>query len=143
MVCKCVQIDTVVSSFLPVETGVPQGSILGPLLFIIYVNDFPLVCNHMTTYLYADDTSIFIEGSDEREVQNTINMLVPKIEDWFVANQLSLITDKTYYQIYTNKKIQAAISLNLVGVSIKRVKYYNYVLEYNVRIKRANNKIYN
>ena len=81
------------SSFLPVETGVPQGSLTGPLLFIIYVNDFPLVGNQITTYLYADDTSIFIERSDEREIQNTVNMLVPKIEDWFVANQLSFNTD--------------------------------------------------
>ena len=125
---QCVQIDTVVSSFLPVETGVPQGSILGPLLFLIYINDFPLVCNQMTTYLYADDTSIFIEGSDEREVQNTINTLMPKIEDWFAANQLSLNTDKTYYQIYTNKKTRAAISLNLVGVNIKRVKSVKYLV---------------
>ena len=52
---------------------------------------------------------------------------MPKIEDWFAANQLSLNTDKTYYQIYTNKKIRAAISLNLVGVNIKRVKSVKYL----------------
>ena len=124
---QCVQVDSEVSGFLKVETGVPQGSILGPLLFIIYINDLPIVCNPNTSYLYADDTAIFIEGKDENEVQRTIDILLPKMEDWFVANQLSLNTDKTYYQIYTNKKMEETISLNLYGANIKRAESVKYL----------------
>ena len=114
---QCVQIDTVVSSFLLVETHVQHGSILGPLLFLIYINDFPLVYNQMTTYLYADDTSIFIEGSDEREIKNTS----------------------------FNKIKIAALSLNLVGVSIKRVisvKYLGVFIDEDLKWHTYLSKLY-
>ena len=124
---QCVEIDTQRSSFLPIEIGVPQGSILGPLLFIIYINDFPNVSDKITSYLYADDTAIFIEGKGEREIQNTIDSVMPKIADWFASNQLSLNTDKTFYQIHSNKKTQITTSLNLAGASIKRVKSVKYL----------------
>ena len=78
---QCVEINRMRSGFLHIEMGVPQGSILGPLLFILYINDFPHICDNMTTYLYADDTAIFMEGRNEHELQNSLNRLMPKIAE--------------------------------------------------------------
>ena len=65
---QCEEVEQVRSSTLPVDISVPQGSILGPLLFLIYINEFPKVIDNLTTYLYADDTTIFIEGDSEAHI---------------------------------------------------------------------------
>ena len=124
---QCVQIGDVRSSFLPIEMGVPQGSILGPLLFILYINDFPLICEQMTSYLYADDTAIFVEGENEHELNNALTTLLPKMSEWFTSNQLSLNTDKTFYQIYTNKRTQLEVEIKPAGADITRVKVIKYL----------------
>ena len=125
---QCVQVDHDRSSFLPIQIGVPQGSILGPLLFILYINDFPQVCGqHITTFLYADDTAIFIEGKNDEELQTTLNTLMPKVAEWFITNQLSLNTDKTFYQIYTNKRSEIEVLLQIDGAVINRAKTVKYL----------------
>ena len=142
---QCVQLEGAKSNFLSVEIGVPQGSILGPLLFILYINDFPHVFEHITTYLYADDTALFIEGKDEKKIQNTLNRLMPEIAEWFDANQLSLNTDKTFYQIYTNKKEQVKISLQLAGADIKcfkTIKYLGVFIDDDMKWKTHISKLY-
>ena len=108
---QCVQINKVKSTFQQIEMGVPQGSILGPLLFILYVNDFPFVGKHITTYLYADDTAIFIEGNTEEELQNSLNAVLPNVTEWFKANQLSLNAEKNVLSdIYNEKEKSGSIT---------------------------------
>ena len=125
---QCVQINDIYSSDLPINIGVPQGSILGPLLFILYVNDFPLICGeHATTLMYADDTAIFIEGDNEQLLQSRLDTLMPKVDEWFSSNQLSLNTDKTYYQIYTHQKKNFELKITLSGASIDRTKSIKYL----------------
>ena len=143
---QCVKINDVRSTFLPMQMGVPQGSILGPLLFILYINDFPQVCGQqITTFLYADDTSIFIEGKSEEELQTSLNVFMPKVAKWFTTNQLSLNTDKTFYQIYTSKKTAVEVSLQLDGAAIKRaqtVKYLGVFIDEDLKWKTHIAKLY-
>ena len=68
------------------QYGVPQGSILGPLLFIIYINDFPNISEKCTFILYADDANILISGSNLVEIEEIFNSLAKKLEIWVSTN---------------------------------------------------------
>ena len=78
------------SEWLPLKFGIPQGSILGPLLFIIYLNDLPKVCSNVDILLFADDTNIAAIGCSNAE----ISMDLIKIEKWLIASKLLLNSSK-------------------------------------------------
>ena len=100
---QCVKIRNSHSNFKEVTMGVPQGSILGPLLFIIYKNDLPKVSNKFTCLSYADDTAIIFKGKNSKVLQLTVNIAIEQITEWFHANFLSLNVSKTYTQHYTTR----------------------------------------
>ena len=77
-----------------ISCGVPQGSILGPLLFLLYVNDMPLVCKQLLFILFADDTNILYSNSDVVQLTNTVNTELAILSDWFKASMLSLNVQK-------------------------------------------------
>ena len=83
------------SSLNRISTGVPQGSILGPLLFILYINDLPRCSTNGHFTLYADDTSIIYNGSDTISLISNINDDLPNVIDWFTCNKLHLNSSKT------------------------------------------------
>ena len=98
-----VSINGKISEQLGINRGVPQGSILGPILFLIYINDLAS-CTSLFTLLFADDTNFLISGKNIDEIVPILNRELHKICYWFRANELSLHPEKTKFMIFTNNE---------------------------------------
>jgi hypothetical protein len=87
-----------------VKLGIPQGSILGPLFFLLYITDLLGIINDIyKTTIFADDTNIIITHSNLTDFRKEINIVVEKISNWFQYNLLVLQFNKTYYMHFTTK----------------------------------------
>ena len=91
------------SGFLPITCGVPQGLILGPSLFLLYANDLCNVSTRLTSILFADDTSCFIEGTDLSDMCIQLSTEMNKLSTWFKTNRLSLNVSKKLHDIWSFK----------------------------------------
>ena len=87
-----------------IKCGVPQGSILGPLLFLIFINDLPSVSKWFMPILFADDTNLFCTGNDLDMMVDRINTEMANVYAWVKANKLSLNVDKTNFMLFTPKR---------------------------------------
>ncbi len=85
--------------------GVPQGSVLGPLLFLIYVNDLPNSLKALKSILFADDTSVYASKPYLPDLINVVNKELEDISDWFKANKLALNITKTNSMLFSRQKI--------------------------------------
>ena len=103
------------SDYKPITCGVPQGSVLGPLLFLIYVNNLQSVSKVLKFYLFADDTSIYFDSKDLITLQKVVNRELKKVKKWLDANRLSLNISKTNYVIFhsQSKRINEFIRIKL------------------------------
>ena len=108
------------SGFLPIFSGVPQGSILGPLLFLIYINDIVYnIESHI--FLFADDTSLLNISSDWTSLQEMLNRDLKKLFDWSNKWLISFNASKTVYMTISNKPCTAEITLKLNETVLSRV----------------------
>ena len=93
------------SDKLSLNYGVPQGSILGPLLFVIYINDLPNISSIAKFVLYADDANLIITADNFHEIRAKLEILLEQLDSWVKENGLKLNLNKTKYMIFTNKPI--------------------------------------
>ena len=92
------------SSFLRIECGVSQGSILGPILFPSYINDLPRVSTKLKFLLYAGDTNILCENTDANAIIKTINIEMPQIMEWLKSNKLHINVNKTVAMLFHTRQ---------------------------------------
>ena len=118
-----VDIEGTISSTKPVVMGVPQGSILGPILFLIFINDFnKCLEENITSLLFADDTTLQTSSNNLTLLYNKMNYNLHLAELWFNTNLLSLNTKKTKYMLFYNKNHHIHFNnLNFAGDPIERI----------------------
>ena len=114
-----IQEGAIKTSSLDIICGVLQGSILGPLLFIIYVNDLCSVSKIFEPIIFADDTNLFFSHKSIKELFHIANLELNKVFKWFNANKLSLNKDKTKYTFFHKVREKDNIPLKLPSLLIK------------------------
>ena len=116
-----VNIDGCSSELLDVICGVPQGSILGPTLFILYINDICNVSHLVKFILFADDTNVFCAGDNKLELECMLNRELAKLCKWFAVNKLSLNLSKTSYMLFRNRPPDVDFNVFIEHERINRV----------------------
>ena len=132
---QVVSLGNNLSSPLAVENGVPQGSILGPVLFSLYINDLPSCINFSNVIMYADDTVIFFSSAQLMEAEFKLNMELTSLSEWLCGNKLLLNLKKAEFMVFgTQQRLYRqgieGIDIALGGESVKRdaFKYLGVIL---------------
>lgn len=125
------------SKNLKINVGVPQGSCLGPLFFIIYINDMHLASNFKIK-LFGDDACLSLNHKDSHTLENNVNNELIKINSWLQSNKLFLNYSKTNYLIFTKKKIKPKLNISINNHILKQkesVKYLGIIIDQNISWK--------
>ncbi len=131
------------------SSGVPQGSILGPLLLICYINDLPNVLGHTSPYIYADDTALVAASKDPIDLSHKLNQDASAVNDWFDRNRLSCNVAKTKSMKFHNTRFKGKdvpVSVKLNNESVEEVDHFKYLglnLDRNLNFEYHANKVAN
>ena len=128
------------SQRLEITCGIPQGSILGPLLFTLYINDLPKICNSCSPILFADDTNLLFSGRDLPTLINEINSQLNLLSQWFILNKLSLNVSKTKFILFTSQHNTPIPNRDLiingeVIESVDSIKFLGVIIDKNFKWK--------
>ena len=139
-----VHLNSINSSFRNISCGVPQGSVLGPLLFLLFINDMPLISSLVSYILYADDTTgIFSSPSLDDLFQIAVNEL-NSLNDWFSSNKLLINSSKTNFVLFMTRQRELSIHITesldyrLLSRQINRkdeTKFLGLLLDKNLDFK--------
>ena len=132
--------------------GVPQGTILGPLPFLIYINDLPNCLAHSKTRMYADDTNLSVAGNNVLDIEQNLNQDLENVNEWLIANKLTLNQSKTEFMLIGSRQrirtFETSPSLEIGGMPINRVShtkpigvYLDENLIWNEHINQISRKI--
>ena len=142
-----VHIEKCKSQTRPISCGVPQGSVLGPLFFLLFINDLPKCCTNGKVRLFADDTTIFFHTNSIDDVISTGKTIMTQITNWFTANKLTLNADKSSFTLFkSSKKVIPNIPdhINFFNQKIKRtshIKFLGVILDENLTWNHHINEI--
>ena len=118
--------------------GLPQGSVLGPLMFLFYVNDMPNISNLFTT-LFADDTTLCLRDVSYANLIGCFNNELENFYSWCGANRLTINLDKTAYMQISNRNIPMEQNLSLNSTAIIKVNNYKFLgVNFDDRLSFAN-----
>ena len=129
-----------------VTCGVPQGSVLGPLLFLLYINDFNKSSSVLDLHLFANDSNLFHSHKNLQSLELSINIELCKVHEWLLANRLSLNTDKTAQKHLTNnislhisnKQIEQTNNMKYLGVLIdSQLNWKDHILSMSKKISKS------
>ncbi len=124
---QSVNIGGTISKVLSVNTGVPQGSILGPLLFIVYTSDLPFcIAPNCNLFMYADDSTLTCSSSNINIIESSLNTALTSFHNWCVRNKLALNATKTKCMLIGTRQKISNVNLNvcIAGSRIENVKSY-------------------
>ena len=132
-----------------VTCGVPHGSVLAPLLFIIYTNDLPHSRTYSNCILFADDTTIYCTSNNKTTVQGNIENDMKSLAGWFYANKLSLNIQKNNFLVFSPKNMDNVMTAIKLGnqqiLQVRNTKFLGiYIddgLEWGDRINHITKKI--
>ena len=134
-----VSCNNVSSETKTISCGVPQGSVLGPLLFLLYINDLPNISKKLNFFLFADDTNLFYECNNLEKLERVVNKELKKLVTWLNVNRLALNVSKTNYVIFAaiNKPIKpTTIIINRQAIEQKEyVKYLGVLIDSRLSFK--------
>ena len=119
-----------VSDLKSVSIGVPQGSTIGPLMFIVYINDLPEVLEHAKPLMYADDTVLYFSSNNDREVRKKLQVDLINIDRWCLENKLSLNVSKTKIMCFMSdnkRKNCRQFKFYMKGKIVEEVDNYKYL----------------
>ena len=123
--------DDVESMILNVLCGVPQGSVLGPLLFIIYINDIVTCSSELVALLFADDAVLILSHESIKQLEKKFNSETKKLHHWFIANKLTLNLKKNKFMLFSKQKKKErkkkTFKININKYCIKQVNEMKYL----------------
>lgn len=136
---QCVRVGDALSSNLRCTMGVPQGSVLGPLLFSIYINDLPEQCQDVEVQMYADDTVVYTHAKTAELAAAKLTAALDRIQHWLDQSCLSLNVSKTKGMFFSKTKVQPMVDILIKGERIDIVtnfKYLGVTLDSNLNFKK-------